>query len=116
MNARLENLSLARAARSKGAALVNPLVAEIADVLLMLGGSAHRDIVIDRVALRRGGRAASDALRRELVDAFELHRQRATVEGRPPLLHLPFGEETRRWSLTMDAVGALTSGVAVGAK
>jgi len=116
MKALLDDLARVRAARSKGAALVNPMVAEIADVLLMLGGSAHRDLVIDRVALRRGGHAASDALRRELVDAFDLHRERAVLEGRPSLLHLPFGEQTRRWALTSDAFGHLKTAVAVTAQ
>jgi len=116
MKGLLGDLSRARAARSKGAALVNPMVAEIADVLLTLGGSAHRDIVIDRVAIRRGGHAASDALRQELVGAFDLHRERAVLEGRPSLLHLPFGEQTRRWALTPDAFGHLKTAVAVAAR
>ena len=103
MNALLEDLSRARAARSKGAALVNPLIVEIVDVLLMNGGSAHRDVVFDQVALRRGGCPASDGLKADLIDAFEQHRHRASAEHRTPLLRLPFGEGSRRWSLTHDA-------------
>jgi len=109
MMAYLEDLARARTAKFKGAALVNPLVGEIADALLEVGGAAHRDIVIDRVAYRRGGHAASEGLRRELLEAFNLHCDRARCEGRRPLIYLPFGEETRRWSLTTDAFDFLTT-------
>ena len=103
MNAPLEDLSRARAARSKGAALINPLIVEIVDVLLMHGGSAHRDVVFDQVALQRGGRTASEGLKADLVDAFEQHCHRAAADDRAPLLRLAFGEGSRRWSLTHDA-------------
>ena len=49
MNALLEDLSRARAARSKGAALVNPLIVEIVDVLLMLDELPRADDVVEMV-------------------------------------------------------------------
>ena len=79
-------------------------VAEIAEALFELGGSAHREVVIDRIAIRRGHPGVSDSLRAELVAAFDRHRLAAAREDGPALLHLPFGEGSRRWSLTREAL------------
>lgn len=100
--ARLDEVASARSAKLKKAPSLNALIDEITETLLEMGGSAHRDAVIDRVAVRRGAAPASDGLKRELLEAFELHRARAASEDNPPHLHLPFGEGSRRWSLKPD--------------
>jgi hypothetical protein len=84
-------------------------IEEIAEALLEMGGSAHRDVVIDRVAIRRGQLSVSEGLRRELVSAFDRHCAAAAGEGGSALFHLPFGEGSRRWSLTRDAMRRVSS-------
>jgi len=98
-----DNLALARSEKLKKTALVNPLVGEIATGLLALGGSAHRDEVMNFVAAERGAALASAGLRAELIEAFELHLESALLEGREPLFELPFGAGSRRWRLSHDA-------------
>jgi hypothetical protein len=95
----VDELALARRAKIGKSAQSNALVREIVDVLLELGGSAHRDLVIDRIALRRGGARASDGLTLEVVAAFEHHRARASGEHPTAVLFLPFGEGSRRWGV-----------------
>jgi len=116
MMAYLNDLARARTAKFRSVALINPLIGEIADALLGVGGAAHRDVVIELVALRRGGHPASEGLKRDLLDAFNLHCERAEAEGRRPLVHLPFGEQTRRWSLTVDAFEFLTTAKAAAVR
>jgi hypothetical protein len=99
----LDEVVGARHARSQPA---TSAVAEIADALLEMGGSAHRDAVIDRVATRRGEMAVSEGLRFELIEAFDGHCAART--GRPALFHLPFGEGSRRWSLTREVMLSVT--------
>ncbi len=82
-------------------------VVEIARALLELGGSAHREAVIDRIAIQRGQDLPSDDLREELVTAFDRHRHTAEARGKPAMLDLPFGEGSRRWSLGRDLVLAM---------
>jgi hypothetical protein len=77
------------------------LIDEIVVVLLEFGGSAHRDSVIVRVAARRGLDEVPDRLRRDLLNAFDLHRAGAGDPER--LLWLPFGDGSRRWALTPEA-------------
>lgn len=83
--------------------------AELVEVLLILGGAAHRDIVIDRIALRRNGRRASPGLIREIDETFEAHRVAMISRGLPPLVHRPFGLGSLRWALTTDAQDFLRS-------
>jgi hypothetical protein len=75
------------------------LVHQVVEVLLEMGGSAHRDAVIDRIALRRGAARASESLTQEVVQAFDCHRARARRRDEPPLVYLPFGEGSRRWGV-----------------
>lgn len=103
------DITEARARRLSRQPLINPLVGEIVDALLALGGAAHRDAVIRHVALARGAPFASDALARELASAFEA-RLAATPAGASSLLALPFGEGSRRWALTHEALGFLRDG------
>ena len=87
--------------------LSTALIEEIVEVLTEFGGSSHRDFVILRVAARRGLPEVPDRLRRDLLNAFDLHCARAI--GDELLLWLPFGEGSRRWALTSsgrDAVHA----------
>ncbi len=102
-----DEVSAARSRKLKSVGLVNPIVGEIADALLGFGGQAHRAAVINLVAQRRGGEIASEGLTRELIEAFEVHCQQAIKQDRPAMLHLPFGEGSHRWALTLDARVAL---------
>ncbi len=99
----LDDVTGARRLKGATGPTMSIVVAEIAAALLELGGSAHRETVIDRVAVRRGHSMASDDLRAELVSAFDRHLAGAARGGAPALLQLPFGEGSRRWSLTRDA-------------
>lgn len=97
----MDEVSRARTRRHRTTA--SPLIGEVVDALLTLGSAAHRDQVIDRIARRRGAPFASDGLRREVVEAFNLHIAQTRSEGRPPLFNIPFGEGSRRWRLSHDA-------------
>jgi hypothetical protein len=104
-----DDVARARSVKLKRFAMVNPMIGEIAGSLLDLGGAAHRDVVIDLVARRRGGFAASEGLRRELIEAFDLYCEFAGVGRKRPLLHLPFGKGSYRWGLTPQAHDMLMS-------
>jgi hypothetical protein len=97
----LEESAGARRTRSEGP---KSAVAEIAEALFELGGSAHRDAVMDRIAIRRGHGFITEGLRAELLAAFDRHRAAAARKGRPALFHLPFGDGSRRWGLTRDVL------------
>lgn len=84
-------------------AILNPLVAHIADALLELGGAAHRDLVVAHIAKRRGVYRPTDAMRRELDEAFAAYCRGAVVPRAASLLHLPFGPHSHRWALTDHA-------------
>lgn len=85
-------------------------MAEIVEALLFLGGGAHRDLVIQRVAAARTENPGppSDALRAEIQIAFDnrLMLDRASA-GRPALFDLPFGAGSRRWALAREAAAFL---------
>jgi hypothetical protein len=85
--------TIARSARSV------PLLHQIVEVLLEMGGSAHRDAVIDQIARRQGAIRASASLTQQIVCAFERHCARATNRKETALVYLPFGEGSRRWGL-----------------
>lgn len=84
----------------------DPLVAEIAEALLSLGGQGHRDAVAERIATARGGATAkpTEALTAHVRAAFEerLMLDRAQ-HGRPALFDLPFGAGSHRWALAREA-------------
>ncbi|HLI67951.1 MAG TPA: hypothetical protein VKU90_16420 [Caulobacteraceae bacterium] len=80
--------------------MFDAMVDEIIEVLVEFGGSAHRDAVIDRMAVRRGANVASELLRRDALTAFELNLEGR--DGRKALVRLPFGEGSHRWGLVAD--------------
>ena len=84
-------------------AILNPLVGEIAEALLDLGGAAHRDLVVSYVAKRRGVYRPTEAMRRELDEAFSAYCRGATDPRAASLLHLPYGPHSHRWALTDHA-------------
>ncbi len=92
-----------------GVAILNPLVGEIAGALLDLGGAAHRDLVVAYVAKRRGIYRPSEAMRRELDEAFAAYCGDASDPRAAGLLHLPYGPHSRRWALTDHGYGLLRS-------
>ncbi len=84
----------------------DPLVVEIVDALITLGGQAHRDRVADAVASARAGAPtrATPALTAHLSAAFDdrLLFDRSVV-GRPVLFALPHGAGSLRWALAREA-------------
>ncbi len=92
-----------------GVAILNPLVREIVEILLDLGGAAHRDLVVAHVAKRRGIYRPSEAMRRELDEAFAAYCGGASDPRASGLLHLPYGPHSRRWALTDQAHAMLRS-------
>ena len=84
-------------------AILNPLVGEIAEALLDLGGAAHRDLVVAYVAKRRGVYRPTEAMRRELDEAFAAYCRGVSDPRAASLLHLPYGPHSHRWALTDHA-------------
>ncbi len=96
--------------RARRPARVDPALAEIIDALVHFRGQAHRDAVCHHIASNRAGEArrASEALKREIFNAFEAHMTRAEESKRArSLLYQPFGEGSYRWGLTRDAMRLL---------
>lgn len=81
---------------------IDPVVGEIVHALLALGGSAHRDTVVAHIASGRAGRttAATQELRAEIYSGFRRYIEMASARRPAPLLHLPLGPSSYRWSLT----------------
>lgn len=75
------------------------LAERVRDVLVALGGEAHRALVIEQVALRLGHdvRHIPEDLQADLIRSFEAalrdEQRRATLG-----FHLPFGEGSHRWA------------------
>lgn len=90
--------------RAKGgkAHHVDPMIAEILEALLVLGGCAHRQLVADQIAQRRSGRSAPAevAARSEIYAAFDAYLVWAAPRKTPPLLERPLGDGSYRWALT----------------
>jgi hypothetical protein len=81
---------------------VNPLMAEIVDALIALGGVAHREVVLRRVARKRAIKSVSEGFRRDIFETAAIHMRRAEEVQKPALIYLPFGAGSRRWALTED--------------
>ncbi len=99
-----DQLAQARRHRLERSGLLSPLIAEIAEALVALGGAASLTSIADLVARRRGGLAASEGLKSELGLAFQLHCERAALEGRKAA----FVAGPPVWSLTPDAYAFLS--------
>ncbi len=106
----MDEVALARRMKFAKTWNVNPLVAEIVEILLIYGGSAHRNLVAERIAMRRTSEQISDGLKREIFEAFDTHCEGAANANQPALVFLPFGEGSHRWSLTPDAHSFLDQG------
>ena len=77
------------------------VVAEVVETLMETAGAAHQDVVIQRIASRRG-EPATDHLAQEVVGRFEAHLKARSRQG-SPLLRKAFGEGSRRWMLEPQA-------------
>jgi hypothetical protein len=91
------------------AAPSDPLLSEIVPILLELGGAAHCDMVLARLAERRGLEAIPDDLRQSAHRAFDLECRRQDVATKDQVVFRPFGESSRRWALTERARQLLQS-------
>ncbi|WP_333587035.1 hypothetical protein [Phenylobacterium sp.] len=87
---------------------IDPAVADIMQVLADCGGALHRKEVAVRIAERRGcfARPERELVEAEVFTAFQRYMTFAATRRQPPLLSLPFGPGSYRWSLT-DAGAAL---------
>ena len=109
----MDEVALARRMKFAKTWNINPLVAEIVEVLLIYGGSAHRNLVAERIAMRRTREQMSDGLRREIFEAFDAHCEGAAKASQPALVFLPFGEGSHRWALTPEVQSFLEQAPAV---
>ncbi len=79
------------------------LCRRVREALLLLGGEAHRSMVIEQVARNLGHdvRQIPEDLQQEVIVSFETtwrnERQRAAFG-----FHLPFGEGSHRWGIVRD--------------
>lgn len=76
------------------------LAKRVRETLILLGGEAHRAIVIEQIAKRMGhdARQIPEELQTAVILSFEQNwrdeRRRATYG-----FHLPFGEGSHRWGV-----------------
>lgn len=78
---------------------------EIREHLSVYGGSAHREVVIDRILAARQLKEGPTAIRmrRLALCAFDLHHVAQPDTGAAKLFDLPFGEGSHRWALEREA-------------
>jgi hypothetical protein len=99
MSKTLETTSVTHSGK-KPARSSQTLAKRVREVLLSLGGEAHRGLVIEQVARSLGHdvRQIPEELHAALIHTFEDNwrdeRRRATLG-----FHLPFGEGSHRWGL-----------------
>jgi hypothetical protein len=99
MQKMLENASETR--HGKKPAKTDPVLAKrVREALLMLGGEAHRAMVIEQVAMKLGHdvRKIPKDLQAALIHSFEENwkdERRRAAYG----FHLPFGEGSHRWGI-----------------
>jgi hypothetical protein len=94
---------------------MDPLVGEICEALLSLGGSAHRDQVLACLGDNRSG-SVDIRLRARAMAVFDAH---SALDGGPrkrPLFREPFGPGRRHWALTPEAEAFLRAGAATRAR
>ena len=95
---------------------MDPLVAEICEALLHLGGSAHRDQVLAQLAENRS-RGVDVRLRARAVAVFDAHSSIDSIAARvQPLFRRPFGPGKHRWALTAEAEAFLRAGAVARAR
>lgn len=95
---------------------MDPLVGEICDALLHLGGSAHRDMVLEHLGANRSG-SVDMRLRARAMAVFDAHASVDRLSSRTrPLFRKPFGPGKHRWALTAEAEAFLRAGVVARAR
>ena len=104
-----KTLEIASDTRGKKPARANQTLAKrVREVLLALGGEAHRALVIEQVARSMGHdvRQIPEDLQAALIHSFEENwkdeRRRATYG-----FHLPFGEGSHRWGCRSAAAATI---------
>lgn len=91
----------------------DPLLAEIVEALLGLGGQGHRNAAVERIASARAGTPAkpTEALIAHVRAAFEERLKLDRAIRRPrTLFDLPFGDGSPRWALAPEAENFLRWG------
>lgn len=84
----------------------NPLLSEIVDALHYLGGQAHRDAVINCIAIfrRNAGAEPPATLAADVIAACQDHLR---SEITPRMVSLPFGPDSRRWVLSTEGAALM---------
>lgn len=83
---------------------------EIAEALLHMGGSAHRDHVIAHLKANRRSWGGSElSLRARAMAVFAAHSRLGSAGARS-LFREPFGPGMNRWALTPEAERFLRAG------
>lgn len=82
------------------------LAEEVANALRYLGGSAHRDRVIDCVGAfrRQRGDPVDPTLREQVIETFERYCAEWSPIGHA-LFFLPYGAGSHRWALSANSRG-----------
>lgn len=98
----IELATYRQTARARSLGDVAPAITDIVEVLSKAGGSLHRSEVVKRIAERRGVRPgpARQQIEVDVIAAFDRYLAFAATRKQPPLLHLPFGPGSYRWTLT----------------
>jgi len=80
----------------------NERLTEIIEVLLDLGGAAHRDVVLNEIGWRHARGPVSHGLRSEVMAIFDEHCAGAAQAGVAAVVRPAFGPDSRRWEITPD--------------
>lgn len=87
-------------------------VAQIIEALERLGGSAHRDLVVDEIVRQRGILAADEVerVRRQVCAVFVDHCETAPRPIDDPVFRQVYGPDSRRWAINGNAVARRRAG------
>ena len=95
----------------RSAPFVDPLAAEICEILLSLGGAAPREQVMAALGENRSA-PADNALRARAVAVFDAYSGSGDMGANvQPLFRKPYGPGKHRWALSTEAEAFLRAGV-----
>lgn len=103
----------ARGRRKTRRAARMEIVAQIIEALEKLGGSAHRDVVVDQIARDRQllDLTEIELLRASVTEVFEAHSEpRESEPETPPIFRRVYGPNSRRWGFSRKMQAQLRAG------
>jgi hypothetical protein len=88
------------------------IVAQIIEALDALGGSAHRDEVVNQIAIDRRLEDANEIaeLREAVYKVFHAHCETQDKTPQTPLFRRVFGRDSLRWGFSLSCEQALRDG------